>query len=80
MMRGLSALVLLALLGACGARTDLRPQPGKELPTAPYGAEEPKTASELLEPEVQAQPERSIELRTRSEERDLDPFDLPPED
>lgn len=80
MMRGLPAIVLLIALGACGARNDLRPQPGAELPTAPYGETERKTADELLEPDIQAEPERSVELRTRSEVREEDPFDLPPQD
>ena len=39
----------------------------------------PVTAEELLEPSPQARPERSIELRSESEEREDDPFDLPPE-
>jgi hypothetical protein len=29
---------------------------------------------------VQAKPERSVELRSRSQDRQDDPFDLPPED
>jgi hypothetical protein len=33
----------------------------------------------LLEQEPQAAPNRSVELRTRSEDREDDPFDLPPE-
>ncbi|WP_336978278.1 hypothetical protein [Altererythrobacter fulvus] len=69
----------LALLAACGQTADLRPQAGKELPQAPYGREERLTAEELMEPAPQAAPERSVELRRRSEEREDDPFDLPPE-
>jgi hypothetical protein len=41
-------------------------------------AEQP-TADELLRLDTQAAPQRSIELRRRSEDRRDDPFDLPPE-
>jgi hypothetical protein len=37
------------------------------------------TADELLVLDPEAAPARSVELRTRSEEREDDPFDLPPE-
>ncbi|MGX7894701.1 hypothetical protein [Tsuneonella sp. HG222] len=74
-----SALPLLALLAACGQKQDLRPPEGHDLPPAPYGAANQPTAAELLEPSIQAAPERSVELRRRSEERADDPFDLPPE-
>jgi len=76
------ALPLLALiaLSACGVRTDLKPQAGKSLPPAPYGRAEQPTSTELLVPPAQSAPERSIELRKRSEERIDDPFDLPPLD
>ncbi len=73
-------LVLMALvaLAGCGSRTKLQPEPGKSLPVAPYGAEEVPDADQLLQPSVQATPERSVELRKRSEERQDDPFDFPP--
>jgi hypothetical protein len=32
-----------------------------------------------MNPDPQAAPQRSVELRTKSEERQDDPFDLPPE-
>ena len=38
------------------------------------------SAEDLLKPTQQAAPERSVELRKRSEERLQDPFDLPPSD
>ena len=83
-MRALAALVLAlgssVLLAACGQRGDLTPPPGKSLPVAPYGREERPTAETLLTPPPQAAPERSVELRKRSEEREDDPFDLPPEE
>ncbi len=64
---------------ACGNRTELKPLAGKNLPVAPRGAEAPKKPSELLEPSTQARPERNVELLRRSEEREDDEFDLPPE-
>ena len=71
---------LIALLAACGQKADLRPAKGDALPVAPYGSEERKTADQLLEVPPQAAPERSVELRKRSEEREDDPFDLPPDE
>jgi hypothetical protein len=79
-MRTALALIVLLALSGCGVRTDLKPQAGKSLPPAPYGREERPTSAELLAPRPQAAPERSIELRQRSEERKDDPFDLPPLD
>jgi hypothetical protein len=77
-MRCLVALMLVTVLAACGQKADLRPAAGNELPVAPYGREERLPAAALLEPPPQAVPERSVELRKRSEEREDDPFDLPP--
>jgi hypothetical protein len=75
------AAVALALsLAACGSRVDLQPEAGGALPVAPYGRDEQPTAEELLARQPQAAPERSVELRRRSEEREDDPFDLPPEE
>lgn len=67
-------------LGACGQKAGLEPAPGKSLPVAPYGRDVPPTAEALLRPPPQAAPERTVELRKRSEEREDDPFDLPPEE
>jgi hypothetical protein len=75
----LAALLALAALSACGQQDDLKPLPGRSLPVAPYGAEVQPDAEELLELDTLAAPERSVELRRRSEEREDDPFDLPPE-
>lgn len=74
----LIALALLAL-SACGSQRDLRPIAGQSLPPAPYGRTEQPAAAELLETDPQAAPLRSEELRRQSEEREDDPFDLPPE-
>ncbi|MEP2737109.1 MAG: hypothetical protein ABJP34_12530 [Erythrobacter sp.] len=68
----------LAVTG-CGQRADLEPRAGTSLPQTPYGAVTAPEAEELLTLETQAAPERSVELRRRSEEREDDPFDLPPE-
>jgi len=78
-MTRVAPLALLLLLAACGAQRDLQPQAGKSLPPAPYGRTDPPTAEELLEPTPEAQPVRTVELRRQSEEREDDPFDLPPE-
>lgn len=67
------------ILTACGARAPLEPVAGTELPPAAYGTEESADAEQLLELPALAAPERSVELRRRSEEREDDPFDLPPE-
>ena len=79
-MRKLGTLALIALaLAACGRKEDLQPTAGMSLPPVPYGADDPPTANELLELSPTARPERSVELRRESEEREDDPFDLPPE-
>ena len=75
----LALLLSVAVLAACGEKKDLRPAQGETLPPAPYGSDHQFTAEELLVPSPQAVPERSVELRKRSEEREDDPFDLPPE-
>ena len=69
---------LIALLAGCGATAPLKPKAGQSLPVAPYGSEAQSSAEALLKPTPQAAPERSVELRKRSEERTQDPFDLPP--
>ncbi|MEW4448538.1 hypothetical protein [Qipengyuania sp. JC766] len=75
-----TALLLTAALAlaACGSKTQLEPAAGESLPVAPRGADAPPEADELLELDPQAAPERSTELRERSEDREDDPFDLPP--
>ncbi len=78
-MRIAVILGLAALLAGCGTRAPLTPPEGASLPVAPYGAHAKPTADELLRRDALAAPERSVELRRRSEERQDDPFDLPPE-
>jgi len=79
-MRILIALGLVVSLAACGSRKDLSLAPGQQLPPAPYGRGVQPTPDELLATAPLAIPERSVELRTRSEKREDDPFDLPPPD
>ena len=74
----LAALALILLAG-CGGREPLRPAPGDTMPPAPAAASGPPTTDELLEPTPIARPERVDELLTRSEEREDDRFDLPPQ-
>jgi hypothetical protein len=73
------AVAIALLLAACGQRLALEPVPPHVLPPAPYGASERLTSEELLAIDPQAAPERNVELRRVSEEREDDPFDLPPE-
>jgi predicted small lipoprotein YifL len=77
-MRRVLAVALVLALAACGQKTDLKPVAGKQLPPPPYGREERPSVARLLDPPPQAVPERSVELRKRSEPREDDPFDLPP--
>jgi hypothetical protein len=77
-IRALASVPFL-LLAACGAQRELQPVEGASLPPAPYGRADAPTAEELLEPTPEAQPVRTVELRRQSEEREDDPFDLPPE-
>ncbi|MES2699820.1 MAG: hypothetical protein V4647_09445 [Pseudomonadota bacterium] len=78
-MKRLTIIAFALALSACGRMADLEPVEGASLPPAPYGAGEPPSAEQLLASEPQAVPERSVELRSVSEEREDDPFDLPPE-
>ena len=78
-MRKIAAVIFLATaLTACGNKAALQPKAGQNLPPPPYGREEPLSAEALLEPSQQSVLERSVELRRRSEEREDNPFDLPP--
>ncbi len=74
----LPLLALTALLAGCGQTADLKPKPGHVLPPAPLGRSTQPTAEDLLKSRPQATPERSIELRKKSEDREDDPYDLPP--
>ena len=75
----LVGLAALALAG-CGNKRELKPAPGHGLPPAPYGREQSRGADALLKAPIQAKPDRNVELRSRSQEREDDPFDLSPEE
>jgi hypothetical protein len=79
MTRAIPLLLLTIALGGCGSQKDLEPVAGASLPPPPYGRADPPTPVELLALDPQAAPERNVELRRESEEREDDPFDLPPE-
>jgi len=79
-MRILIVCGLLVSLAACGSRKDLAVEQGQQLPPAPYGRAVQPLPGELLDAPPLAIPERSVELRTKSEKREDDPFDLPPPD
>lgn len=66
-------------LGACGNTRELMAKKGHSLPTAPYGVSYRPGTDALLQRPTQAAPQRNVELRTRSQEREDDPFDLPPQ-
>lgn len=78
MTRTLLPLALVALLAACGSRTELRPGAGMTAVPKSEEAATPATPTQLMTPSSQARPVRSSDLLTRSEERAEDPFDLPP--
>lgn len=80
MMKRLAVPAMILALAACGQNAPLKPALGKTLPVAPYGRETRPDAEDLLKTGPQAAPERSVELRKRSEDRAEDPFDLPPSD
>ena len=77
--RLLMIVPLILLAAACAQEKELKPQAGMALPPAPYGSDHQLSAEELLKRDSQMAPQRSVELRTKSEKRTDDPFDLPPE-
>lgn len=79
MNRRIITLVSVCILAGCGQKSDLKPLAGQSLPVAPLGADVQPNPEDLLELDTQAAPERNVELRRRSESREDDPFDLPPE-
>jgi predicted small lipoprotein YifL len=79
MMRFVLLSTIALSLAACGSRAPLGPPANVSLPPAPYGTAGEPDAEQLLALETLAAPQRSVELRRRSEEREDDPFELPPE-
>jgi len=74
----IATLAAAALLGACGAKEDLKPPANQPAAVVPLGATRAPTTQELTTPDAQARPARSDELLKRSEQREPDDFDLPP--
>lgn len=78
-LRMAAPLLLAFILAGCGARAELVYPAGSRGPATPQGAAQPPTPSQLTTPTVEAQPERDDEALRQSEDREPDPFDLPPE-
>ena len=78
-MRRIVPLAAVVLLTACGQKAELEPLAGHTLPPPPLGAKAQPDTEKLLELDPLAAPPRSVELRKRSEEREDDAFDHPPE-
>ena len=76
---GLSLASMALLLAGCGVRAPLEPAAGQTMPMRAETAVRAATAEELLEPPTIVRPARTDELLTRSEEREDDRFDLPPQ-
>lgn len=70
--------VLLLALAGCGSTQALKPAAGTTMPVAPYGARQTPDVPTLLTPSQQARPQRTGDVLSRSQERPVDPFDLPP--
>jgi hypothetical protein len=80
MTRKVAILIALTFaLSACGGKQALKPRDGHSAPPIPRGASEAPTAQQLMEPTTQARPERNAELLRQSDQRQDDPFELPPE-
>jgi predicted small lipoprotein YifL len=70
---------LALLISACGVRGPLEPEPGQPLPVQPETASRALTTEELLTPPPIARPSRVDETITRSQQREEDRFELPPQ-
>ncbi|GGE82340.1 hypothetical protein [Sphingomonas prati] len=79
MRRLILALTVCAALTACGRREALQPAEGASLPVAPSQARVQPTVDDLLTPTPSARPDRSEEVLRKSEIRQDDRFDLPPQ-
>jgi hypothetical protein len=73
-----SLFLMVLPLAACGEVEPLRPAAGESLPPAPAQAAKAPTTEEMLTPPPIARPVRQEDTLRRSEEREDDPFDLPP--
>lgn len=68
----------LVSLGGCGVQHELKPRSGTQAVPVATGATKPATSDELMTQSPQARPDHSAEPLKRSQERQDDPFDLPP--
>lgn len=73
-----AAILALLALAACGKKEALKPPAGHSLPIKPAMAPEAPTTDQMLSPGAEARPERNMEQIRRSQERQDDPFNLPP--
>jgi len=82
-MKRLSVIIISALafcMAGCGKMGSLEPRTGNDMPPKAYGQTSAQTAEALTTPSVQARPGRTDELLKRSERREDDPFDVPPDE
>ena len=75
---GIISVASLALSG-CGQRGDLVRSASESGPAIPAGEGVAPTAAQQTTASTQARPQRSDEVLRRSEERQSDEYDLPPE-
>lgn len=75
----LALIAIMPLLAACGNSRPLVTKADQTLPPKPYAAKQIPDSTALLETSTQARPDRTVELRSRSELREDDEFNLPPE-
>ena len=78
-MRKILSLAALCLT-ACGEVEPLTPAAGDGVPIAPAQSARAPTTEEMLTPPPVTRPVRQEDTLRRSEEREDDPFDLPPTD
>jgi hypothetical protein len=73
------ALLIAGLaVAGCGRQVALTPKPGMAPVPTPAFASEPESSDTLMRASTQARPRRNVDILSRSEERQADPFDLPP--
>ncbi|HEX6377126.1 MAG TPA: hypothetical protein VFZ91_15550 [Allosphingosinicella sp.] len=77
-MRIVLPVLGLVLLAGCGNMEPLQPKAGEAMPAKPAMATRAPTTDALLTPPSNARPARQDDGLRRSEEREDDPFDLPP--
>ena len=74
----LLGIAAAAALTGCGREQQLAFPADKPGPARAVGALARPTPEQLMTPSAEARPERSDELLHQSDERQPDPFDLPP--